>query len=396
MFEKLKGLFHKKNRDKAKEQGNLVLETETGQADGQSGEGAGEIPELGDGITELCEQLVDAAYQIEDQRVEYDTLGAYYDDISRIEQMPENLRRELDDIAAKIEFLERNQEEFKRLKVKLSDEKYRVISKYENDIPVTMKRLAELETRNGAIKRDMEHLENEKDSQDYYVSEAEDRQRYLRSIALSVSIMGVIAFVIIFWMYQTYDFAIEVTCMGTLFIITVIYVILYLRYRNESYEIKLSQARKKKAIGLLNKVKIKYVNNVSTLDYIYEKYKIKSLRELEYLWEQYNMLLSETKKFQHSIGDMRVYYDEMERVLRDVDVKDPYVWTQQTRALLDEREMVEVKHDLNVKRQALRGRMETNEEIRKRCLDKMKQMVVDEPALMENVREILAAYHISF
>ena len=396
MFEKLKGLFHKKNTDKSEESEDLVLETETAEGIEKSGEFAGEMPELGDGITELCEHLVDAAYHIEDQRVEYDALGAYYDDIIRIEQMPENLRRELNDIAAKIEFLERNQEAFKQLKVKLSDEKYRVISKYENDIPVTMKRLAELETRNGAIKRDMEHLENEKDSQDYYVSEAEDRQHYLRSIALSVSIMGVIAFGIIFWMYQAYDFAIEVTCMGTLFAITVIYAILYLRYRNESYEIKLSQARKKKAVNLLNKVKIKYVNNVSTLDYIYEKYKVRSLRELESLWEQYNMLLSETRKFQHSIGDMRVYYDEMERVLRDVDVKDPYVWTQQTRALLDDREMVEVKHDLNVKRQALRSQMEVNETIRKRCLDKMKQMVVDEPALMENVREMLSAYHISF
>lgn len=396
MFEKLKGLFHKKNTGKSKESEELVLETETAEGIEKSGELAGEMPELGDGITELCERLVDAAYHIEDQRVEYDALGAYYDDIIRIEQMPENLRRELNDIAAKIEFLERNQEEFKRLKVKLSDEKYRVISKYEKDIPVTMKRLSELETRNGAIKRDMEHLENEKDSQDYYVSEAEDRQHYLRSIALSVSIMGVIAFGVIFWMYQAYDFAIEVTCMGTLFAITVIYVILYLRYRDESYEIKLSQARKKKAVNLLNKVKIKYVNNVSTLDYIYEKYKVRNLRELESLWDQYNMLLSETRKFQHSIGDMRVYYDEMERVLRDVDVKDPYVWTQQTRALLDDREMVEVKHDLNVKRQALRSQMEVNETIRKRCLDKMKQMVVDEPALMENVREMLSAYHISF
>lgn len=392
MFEKLKGLFRKKNTDTPDdpEKPDFEADSANGVSDAQEDE------ELGDGITRLCERLVDAAYQIEDQRVEYDMLGAYYDDISRIEQMPENMRRELNDIAGKIEFLERNQEEFKRLKVKLSDDKYRMISKHEKEVPKVMRQLAELETHNGAINRDMQHLENEKDMQDYYVSEAEDRQRYLRSIALSVSIMGVIAFIIIFWMYQVYDFAIGVACMGALFVITVIYVLLYLKYRNESYEIKLCQARKKKAIGLLNKVKIKYVNNVGTLDYIYEKYGIKSLRELEYLWEQYNLLLSETRKFQHSIGDMRVYYDEMERVLRGVDVKDPYIWTQQTRALLDDREMVEVKHDLNTRRQALRGRMEANEKTRQRCLEKMKQMVVEEPALMESVRDILSVYHIAF
>lgn len=396
MFEKLKRLFHKQNTDIPEETGELVLETETVEPMEDSSRFVREAHEVSDEIADLCEELVDAVYQIEDQRVEYDMLGAYFDDISRIEQMPENLRRELNDIAGKIEFLEKNQEEFKRLKVKLSDDKYRMITKYEKDVPDIMKQLVELETRNAAIKRDMQHLENEKDMQDYYTSEAEDRQGYLRSIVLSVMVMGVIAFVVIFWMYQVYDFAIEVTCMVTLFVITLILVILYLRYRSESYEIKLAQAKKQRAISLLNKVKIKYVNSESTLDYMYEKYEIKNLRELEYLWEQYNILLTETRKFQRSIGDMRVYFDEMERVLRDVNVRDPYIWTQQTRALLDDREMVEVKHDLNVRRQALRSQMETNEETKKRCLAKMKQMVVEEPALMENISDILATYHIEF
>ena len=396
MFEGLKKLFRKQNTDDLEADGELVLETETVEPMEQPSRFEREAHGVSDEIAKLCENLVDASYQIEDQRVEYDMLGAYYDDISRIEQMPADLRRELNDIAAKIEFLEKNQEEFKQLKVKLSDDKYRLISKYEQEVPGIMRQLAELETRNAAIKRDMQHLENEKEMQDYYTSEAEERQGYLRSIALSVSIMSVIAFVVIFWMYRFYDFAIGMVCMATLFVITLIFVILYLRYREESYEIKLAQARKLRAVNLLNKVKIKYVNSASTLDYIYEKYDIKNLREMEYLWEQYNMLLTETRKFQRSIGDMRVYFDEMERVLRDVHVKDPYIWTQQTRALLDDREMVEVKHELNTRRQALRSRMEANEEIKKRRLEQMKQMVLKEPGLMEHIREILGTYHIEF
>ena len=63
MFEKLKGLFHKKNTDKSEESEDLVLETETAEGIEKSGEFAGEMPELGDGITELCEHLVDAAIE---------------------------------------------------------------------------------------------------------------------------------------------------------------------------------------------------------------------------------------------------------------------------------------------------------------------------------------------
>ncbi len=393
MFDKWKHLFHKKEIEQTGQPEELSLETETLEAAVQFRD---DVPEVGDEISTLCEKLAEATYQMEDQRIEYETLGVYFDDISRIEQMPEDKHRELCDIARKIEFLEKNQAEFKQLKIKLSDDKYRVIAKYEHEIPEIMKELSGQEARNAAIKRDMQHLENEKSAQDYYTEEAEDKQDFLRTVAKSVAVMGLISFGVIFWLYTMYEFAIEVTCMVVLFILTLTFVMLYLGYRRESYEIKLAQAKKKRAISLLNKVKLKYVNSTSTLEYIYEKYEIRSLRELEYLWDQYHMLLVETRKFRQSIGDLRVFTDEMERVLRDIHVNDPYIWVQQTRALLDDREMVEVKHSLNVRRQALREQMEHNEETKKQCLLIIKGMVIKEPGLMESLQDILADYQIEF
>lgn len=399
MFEKIKNIFHKKNRKNDNGGAELALETEAVDDVNRfmkEPPPAGEEQEVSDETAALCQRLIDATYQMEDQRAEYESVTEYFDDISRIEQMPDNMRRELNDIAMKIEFLEQNQAEFKKLNMKLSDDKYRIISKYEGDIPGIMRRLSELETRNTAIRHDMEHLENEKDAQDYYTAEAEERQGYLRSIAISVGIMGVITLLVVYWVYRYYVFSIEVAVTAVFFVITLIYVLLYLKYRSEVYEIKLAQAKKQRAITILNKVKIKYVNSASTLDYIYEKYQIKSLRELEYLWDQYNMLVQETKKFQHSIGDMRVYIDEMEKLLSGIGVKDPYIWTQQTSALLDDREMVEVKHSMNTRRQSLRAGIENNEKIKEQCLRRMKQKVSEEPGLMETVRETLAAYHIEF
>lgn len=387
----IKNLFSRKKRIKDEEPLELQLETEVSETVGDD-----ETKEVTDAIANVCQRFIDATYHIEDLRVEYESVSNYFEDTQRIEQMPENLRGELNDIAAKIEFLERNQEEYKQLRSNLSEDKYRIMARYEKEVPALMRQLVDLETRMTAIQRDMQYLEGEKDTQDFYAEEAEDHQRQLRSIAISVAGMGVVTFIAFFWLAYMYSFEMQIPGMITLFVITLVFVLLYLRYRHEEYEIKMAQNRKKRAVSLLNKVKIKYVNNKSTLDFIYEKYQIRSLRELEHIWEQYTILVQETKKFHQRIGDMRVYVDEMEKLLRDVGVLDPYIWSQQTAALLDNREMVEVKHELNMRRQAVRAKMEENESIKQESLLIMKGMVLKEPALMDTIRDLLSAYHIEF
>ena len=349
----------------------------------------------GEDVVEVCEHLIDATYQIEDMRVEYDSVSDYYEDTQKVEQMPEMLRKELNDVAAKIEFLERNQEEFKQLKTKLSDDRYRLLSKYEDEIPDVMRKLVDMEARLAAINRDMQYLEGEKNSQDIYVEDAEDRQYQLRTISITVVILAIITSGLIFWFSYMYRFSASVPLMLLLFVVTIIFVTIFMKYRAEEYEIKLAHVKKAKAINLLNKVKLKYVNAASTLDYIYGKYEIRSLRELEHLWEQYVELREESRRFRQSIGDMKVYFDDMERILLEINVKDPYIWTSQTRALLDEREMVEVKHNLNKRRQSIRAIMEKHENIRNECIAKMKELVKKDPNVMDSIKEILADYRIS-
>ncbi len=386
----IKNLFSRKKRI---EESELELQLETELSDSEK---VTEVNGTSDMITSVCQRFIDATYRIEDLKMEYESVSNYFEDTQRIEQMPENLRGELNDIAAKLEFLERSQEEYKKLRSNLADDKYRVIARYEKEVPDLMRQLVELETRMTAIERDMQYLEGEKDTQDFYAEEAADHQVQLRSIAISVAGMGVVTFIAFFWLAYMYRFEMQIPGMITLFVITLVFVLLYLRYRREEYEIKMAQKRKQRAVELLNKVKIKYVNNKSTLDFIYEKYQIKNLRELEHLWEQYNILVQETKRFRQSVGDMKVYVDEMEKLLRDVGVLDPYIWSHQTAALLDSREMVEVKHELNTRRQSVRAKMEESENIKQESLLIMKGMVLEDPALIESIRDMLSAYHIEF
>jgi hypothetical protein len=165
-------------------------------------------------------------------------------------------------------------------------------------------------------------------------------------------------------------------------------------YKRLSYEFKLSEMKENRAINLMNKVKIKYVNNTSTLEYLYAKYNIKSLRELEYLYDQYLIMVDEVRKYQKSSGDLRLYCDQLSKLLFSHGVKDPDIWTKQSLALVDSREMVEVKHSLNQRRQKLREQIAYNEELRLNGLRDIRNMLKANPDLREQVKKELEVYHI--
>ena len=76
-------------------------------------------------------------------------------------------------------------------------------------------------------------------------------------------------------------------------------------------------------------------------------------------------------------------------------MRDAEIWLQQIPALLDNREMVEVKHSLIVRRQKLREQMKQNEEARQNSFVCVKGILTEHPELKEQAREVLVSYHIA-
>ena len=68
-----------------------------------------------DDVAFKCDQIVDATYQMEDLRVEYEMVTSYFEDIQRIEELPQNARQEIINTAKKIAFLENETSEFSSL-----------------------------------------------------------------------------------------------------------------------------------------------------------------------------------------------------------------------------------------------------------------------------------------
>ncbi len=349
----------------------------------------------GDDVVFKCDQIVEATYQMEDLRVEYEMVTSYFTDIQTIEELPDNVRKEVIDIAKKIAFLENETTQFLHSDDRISDENFRMIQGMEKELSDVFSQLKDLEDMDMKIKRDMKHLEGEKNAQEYIQASVEEQQSKLRLFLIAfgtVSALIVLTLAIVGWLTEN---SLMMPILLILVVVLSMTALVVVNYRKLSYQFKMSEARENRAINLLNKVKIKYINNTSTLEYLYGKYRIKSLRELEYLYEQYLIMVDEVRKYQRTTGDLREFADALTKLLFSYGVKDPDIWAKQSLALVDAREMVEVKHSLNVRRQKLRELIAYNEELRLSGLKDIKEMLKADPTLRDQVKRELELYHIN-
>ena len=147
------------------------------------------------------------------------------------------------------------------------------------------------------------------------------------------------------------------------------------------------------AIILLNKVKIKYVNITNAVDYGRDRFHVRDSREFEYQWEMYQDAMREQEKYRKTNEDLNYYYDKLVNLLKKCDLYDSRVWIEQPQALTDQKEMVEIKHNLLVRRQKLRTKIASNLEIVKRGRAEIDRMLKasGEPVnvqLLEMIRTI--------
>lgn len=347
-----------------------------------------------DDIAFKCDQIVDATYQMEDLRAEYDMVTSYFTDIQTIEGLPQNIKQEIMNIAQKIAYLENETSQFLHSDDRISDENFRMIQGIEN-LTEVFGQLKDLEDMDMKIKRDLKNLEAEKNSQEYLQDSIEEHQAKIRMFLIGFGAVSVLLVVTLAVIGILADTNLVIPILLILLVIAGMAALSVITYRNMSYEFKMSQMRENRAINLMNKVKIKYINNTSTLDYLYSKYNIKSLRELEYLYDQYLIMVDEVRQYQKTAGDLREFSDSLSKLLFAHGVKDPDIWTKQFLALIDNREMVEVKHSLNVRRQKLREQIAYNEELRLSGLKDIREMLKANPELREQVKRELEIYHIN-
>ena len=162
-----------------------------------------------------------------------------------------------------------------------------------------------------------------------------------------------------------------------------------MRYQNAVSGIARAESNANRAISLLNKTKIKYVNITNAVDYACEKYHVRNARELEYQWEQYLEEVRRKERYMRTNDDLDYYNQKLIRLLKEYRLYDAKAWVDQPLALIHPGEMSEMKHNLLVRRQKLRARIQYNANVVEQERAQIDHLMSLHPEYEEEIRGII-------
>lgn len=344
-------------------------------------------------VKEQCDMMEEAASYMESAREEYDIVTEHFADIQAIEEAPENLRQLISSKAELVDSLTIDRRIFKSSEQKLSNHAYHHIEMYEDELPGGIRYMEKQEAFYESVQRDMRMIEGERLGLRMESKQLVRRQLKLKKMALAF-IFCIIAVYVIFViamlsMGNEEDMALMllVTSLAAVFALSMFAIL-----KTTERQVVVTEIKLNKATALLNKVKIKYINAANTLDYEYNKYHVKSAYELERKYEAYVQMKSEQKRVMQLTSNLNDAELDLEKILKQAGLYDPHIWLGQVRALFNQKEMVEVRHNMNVQRQKLRNQIEYNEKRIEEAKNNIKEITVKNPEYSSYALRIIEMY----
>ena len=310
-------------------------------------------------VVTLCEQIIEMTKELEDVRREYDQVTAYLNDIQIVEGLGGEQRKQLEDVATQISKLITARNDYLNAEHKISDETFNLMEEKEAEIPDVIRRLKVNEKDLETIKRNLNHLASEKVEWCVTKQEREEESEHLRKMSVillfvfgGIAILVAILSVIFEWNM------LPVLIVALLATMSAAYVIL--RMQECKKEIKQCDVNQNYIISLENRIKIKYVNAKNAVDYTYNRFHVKHSKELIFNYEQYIEICKEREKLKQTNEDLDYFKSRLVRILRGLHLYDARIWLNYANAIIDKKEMVELKHELFTRRQFLRSNIEYN------------------------------------
>ena len=343
-------------------------------------------------ITNCLEQIAEASKELNLLNGEYGLVTSYLTDMEEIEALPEENRQELNHVANRLLVLEQERKQYFDKKNRMKDGDYFRMRKQEDEVQEGIVKLKEAEKYSKLVKQDMQRLDRERHAYEYRKKELYTMQTNLRGMAV-IFISALVACLLMLAVLQ-FGFQMDayvgyfITVLAGAVAITVVCV----KYIDSDREILTVERAVSKLIQLQNKVKIRYVNNTKLLEYYYIKYSTKSAEELEKCWQTYQEEKEERKQFAEAEAKTEYYQHELVKLLSRFRVSDPARWINQASALLDPREMVEIRHELILRRQALRQQLDYNNGVAQTARKEIMAVVKEHPQYGAEIMEMVDRY----
>ncbi len=343
------------------------------------------------------EQIAEASKELENLQFEYNMVTAYLKDMEEIEALPEEEKEELEACAKRIEALEEQQSGYQKRKHRMSEEKYRQMERLEAEISGGLEKLTQAEEYQDLVKRDLRKLDGERQAYSFRKNELNHVIRDTRSMTVVCTVAVVVCILALLVLQYGFEMNTKPAYLAAAGVGAAAITAIFIKHNDAVKELARVENGITRIIRLQNTVKIRYVNNTQLLEYLYLKYNVSSASELGKTWQLYLEEKEERRNFQMAERQLDQCQQDLLRVLRRYQINDPAIWLHQTAAILDKKEMVEIRHNLIIRRQSLRRRMDYNKEvIAGKAQAEIKDLVENYPKYGKEILDIVGEYEKDF
>lgn len=343
-------------------------------------------------VKACLEQMAEASKELDTLGGEYNLVTAYLTDMEEIEALPEELKEQLKGYAKKIIEIEDNREKIRENRKIMTEEEYLRMERIEQYMPEGYDKLKEAEDYHVLVKKDLGRLDGERHAYYFRKNELLTSQGNMKGITV-ICVSSMLFLIVLLAIIGTaWQLDVQLGYMIAVLVAAVTLTLVYVKFHDAQRELSKVDKAINKLVLLQNTVKIRYVNNTNLLEYLYVKYDVNSSAELKKLWDKY---LEETKQREQERQmqlDMDFNQAALVKLLRRCKLQDPNIWIHQAQALLDNKEMVEIRHGLIIRRQKLRKQMEYNAKVAQEAQDEVKDIVDKYPEYAKKILDLVADY----
>lgn len=340
-------------------------------------------------IEAQIEQMKTASDEIDMLNREYDSITAKLNDMDEIERLPDEMKEPLLEVCRKINALEEESNRFLQRESKMTDADYNKMSRLEDYMPKAYDDLFEAEEYQKKIKSDLYHIEGEKQAFYYRREELATILDNVKWIFITAVVAAVLCMGMLLALYLLLDWDVKLGLIIAVAAVAVTFTALSVKANDMQRESIRVEKSIVKLINLHNSVKIRYVNNTNLLDYLYTKYNVSQSKELKKLWDVYVVEKQEREKQMRAQEDLPLYKQDLVKLLSRVHISDPLVWLHQVDAILDHSEMVELRHNMILARQQVRGRIDENKRYGEMAHDDLRELMAKHPQYATEIMKML-------
>jgi hypothetical protein len=343
-------------------------------------------------IQSLCEQIKTARDDVDRIKPEYQEISSLLSDYQKIEELPNEHKHKIKILALQVKSFREERENYQTsLDI---DPKYRHLELYEDSMNSLLQKIKSSEDRQALIKRDLEHLEGEKADLNY----EKNKLNAMQSVVKVMSIVFLSLFSIFLIILATmFVYEKDILIPGIILVLFSSFFVLfiYMSKRKTSFSLINNDKKQKRAIELMNKVKIKYVNTTNYLEFEYKKLKINSSDELRYNWEQYVKQKEERRIYKNATNQLVIHEEELIELLKSFKMEKAQQLQHMLETLIDEAYRHIKIEELLEARQKFKEQIHSNHDLINGAHKQLQLLAGHNPMVEREVENILQENNLS-